>query len=83
MPVPHHTSLTDEVLHIYHAEVDAGNLAAEAGHASESEQTFPFLLSLDDALSAIDSNAINNGIVMIGLMWFARHKDELIGATAK
>ena len=70
--------LTDEVLNIYYAEVDARDLVGEAGHASESEQTFPFLLSLEEALGAIDSNDINNGIVMIGLMWFARHKDQLL-----
>jgi ADP-ribose pyrophosphatase len=74
--------LTDEVLHIYYAEVDASNLAHEAGHASESERTFPFLLSLDEALAAIDSNAINNGIVMVGLMWFARHRDQLLETNA-
>lgn len=73
--------LTDEVLNIYYAQVDASNLASEAGHASESEQTFPFLLSLDEALAAIDLNAINNGIVMIGLMWFARHQDQLTDTT--
>ena len=73
--------LTDEVLNIYYAEVDARDLVGEAGHASESEQTFPFLLSLEEALSAIDSNDINNGIVMIGLMWFARHKDQLLDAS--
>ena len=72
--------LTDEVLNIYYAEVNAQNLAEEAGHASETEQTFPFLLSLQEAMDAIDSNNINNGIVMIGLMWFARHKNQLLDA---
>ena len=74
--------LTDEVLNIYYARVDASNLASEAGHSGESEQTFPFLLSLQDALAAIDSNAINNGIVMIGLMWFARHQDLFMDKTS-
>ena len=73
--------ITDEVLNIFYAEVDAQNLVGEAGHAGESEQTFPFLLSLDEALAAIDKNDINNGIVMIGLMWFARHKDTLLDAS--
>ena len=72
--------LTDEVLNIYYAQVNAQNLVEEAGHASETEQTFPFLLSLQEALDAIDSNNINNGIVMIGLMWFARHKNQLLDA---
>ena len=70
--------LTDEVLHIFYAEVDASNLAVEAGHAGESEQTFPFLLSVEEALAAIDNNSIYNGIVMVGLMWFARQRDHLL-----
>ena len=70
--------LTDEVLHIFYAEVDAQYLTEEAGHAGESEQTFPFTLTLEQALAAVDSNAIYNGIVMTGLMWFARNRDQLV-----
>lgn len=71
--------LTDEVLHLFYAETDSSNLIAEAGLENESEQTFPFLLTLDEALAAVDKNAIFNGIVMIGLMWFSRHKERLVG----
>ncbi len=70
--------LTDEVIHLYYAEVDASELLDEAGHAGESEQTFPFLLSIDEALHALDNNTIYNGIVMVGLMWFVRNKDQLV-----
>ncbi|NKB52803.1 MAG: NUDIX domain-containing protein [Rhizobiaceae bacterium] len=70
--------LSDEVLHIFYAEVDAKNLTDIAGHEDENEQTFPFLLTLEQALEAVDSNALHNGIVMIGLMWFARHRDQLV-----
>lgn len=73
--------VTDEVIHLFYAQVDASNLQAEAGEASESERTFPFLLSLEDALEAVDSNGIQNGIAMIALLWFARHKERLTGST--
>lgn len=73
--------MTDEVLHIYYAEVDARELANEAGHGDESEQTFPFLLTLDEAMEAVDNNAIYNGIVMLSLMWFSRHLDTYLETT--
>ena len=71
--------ITDEVLHIFYAEVDASNLTQQAGEAGETEQTFPFLVDLDEAMAAVDGNAIYNGIVMIGLMWFARHRAQIVG----
>lgn len=74
--------LTDEVLHLYYAEVDASDLREEAGLAGESEQTFPFMLSLEEAMKALDDNAIYNGIVMIGLMWFSRNRDQLVSNIA-
>ncbi|MFD0917039.1 NUDIX domain-containing protein [Pseudahrensia aquimaris] len=72
--------LADEVIHLFYAEVDASKLVSEAGEASETEQTFPFTLSLDEALNAVDSNGIQNGIAMIALLWFARHKNRLVNA---
>ena len=71
--------LTDEVIHLFYAETDASNLASRAGEGSESEQTFPFTLTFDEAIEAVDNNAVYNGIVMIGLMWFARHRQRLTG----
>lgn len=76
------SGLTDEVLHIFYAEVDAENLTHQAGHVGENEQTFPFTLTLEQALEAVDTNAIYNGIVMVGLMWFARNRNQLVTKTA-
>lgn len=73
--------MTDEVIHLFYAEVDASELPENAGSADESEQTFPFLLTLDEALAAIDTNAVYNGIVMVGLLWFARHQNRLVGSN--
>lgn len=72
--------MTDEVLHLFYAEADASALTDKAGAASETEETFPFLLTFEEAMEAVDNNAVCNGIVMIGLMWFARHRNRLTGA---
>ena len=69
--------LTSEVVHLYYAEVDASNLTASAGVEGESEQTFPFLLTYEEAMEAVDQNHVYNGIVMLGLMWFSRHREKL------
>ena len=70
--------LTDEMIHLYFARVDASNLAVEAGEASETERTFPFLLSVEEAMAAVDENTITNGIAMLALMWFQRHHVKLL-----
>ncbi len=73
--------MTDEIVHLFYAQVDASNLKEEAGLASETEQTFPFTLTLEEALEAVDKNALYNGIVMLGLFWFARHRNNLINSS--
>ena len=37
---------------------------------------------LEEAMKALDDNAIYNGIVMIGLMWFSRNRDQLVSNIA-
>ncbi|MEO0545777.1 MAG: NUDIX hydrolase [Pseudomonadota bacterium] len=71
--------LTDEVIHLYYAQVDASNLVSVAGVEGESEKTFPITLTLEEALSAVDDNRILNGIAMVALLIFARHQSRLIG----
>ncbi|MEL7274560.1 MAG: NUDIX hydrolase [Pseudomonadota bacterium] len=70
--------MTNETIHLFYAQVDASNLVQEAGEESETEQTFPFTCTLDEALAALDENTIYNGIIMVGLLWFARHRDRLL-----
>jgi len=57
--------LTSEVVHLFYGAVE------------ETEQTFPFTLTFDEAMEAVDENNIYNGIVMLGLMWFSRHRTKL------
>ncbi len=70
--------LTSEIVHIFYAETDASELIQAAGVESESEQTFPFLLTIEEAMQAVDQNDIHNGIVMLGLLWFARHQTKIL-----
>jgi len=74
--------VADELLHLYYIEVDATDLASESGIGSETEQTFPFTLTLEDALAAIDEGRITNGIAMIAIYQFARHRDRLLKGAA-
>lgn len=74
--------LSDETIDLYYTQVDASDLPEEAGVAHETEQTFPFTVALDEALTALDENHIYNGIVMVGLLRFAREKDALMAKAA-
>ncbi|MEM9734475.1 MAG: NUDIX hydrolase [Pseudomonadota bacterium] len=74
--------MTNEVIHLFYARVDASDLASEAGEESETEQTFPFTCTLEEALTALDENALYNGIIMVGLLWFARHRERLVEAPS-
>lgn len=74
--------LTDETMAMFYVQVDASSLPQEAGEASETEQTFPFTISLEEALAASDENRIYNGIVMVGLLRFAREREALMARAA-
>ena len=73
------SGLTDEIVHLFVARIDASKIPKSAGLESESEETFPFLASLDDVLEAIDKNRISNGIANLSLLWFARNREKFAG----
>ena len=73
--------MTDEVLHLFYGETDARDLVDSAGLADETEQTFPFLVSFEEAMAAVDNNTLHNGSTMVGLLWFARHRERLLGKS--
>lgn len=74
--------MSDELIHLYYAETDSTMLPQEAGAVDEAEQTFPFTLTLDEALTAVDENSITNGIAMVALLTFARHRKRLTGEAS-
>lgn len=74
--------IVDEQLILFYAEADASQLPDRAGVDHETEETAPFTCSLEEALAAVDAHAIGNGIAMIALFWFARHRAVLTGEVA-
>ena len=73
--------IVDETLALFYAEADAGDLASRAGVEDETEETEPFTCTLEQALRAVDSGAIGNGIAMLAILWFARHRERLTSAA--
>ncbi len=75
--------MTDEVIELYYAEVDASKLSSEAGAENEAERTFPFTLTLQQALEAVDTNGITNVIAMMGILHFNRNRNRLLNTTGE
>ena len=69
--------MSDERVVYWFAEVDASSMAERAGLDEETEETFPFLASLPDALAAIDAGRIANAIAILAILVFARRFAEL------
>ena len=69
--------MVDERISFWFATVDASSLIERGGLEEETEETFPFTCTLDEALSAIDEGRIENGIAMFALLWFARNFEKL------
>lgn len=66
-----------EEAHLFIARVDASTLPDHAGAAGEAEFTEPFAVSPEVALKAVDEGRIRNGFTILGLLWFARHRDAI------
>jgi len=66
-----------EEAHLFIARVDASALPDHAGAAQEAEFTEPFAVSPEVALKAVDEGRIRNGFTVLGLLWFARHRDTI------
>lgn len=66
-----------EEAHLFIGRVDAGALPDHAGAAGEAEFTEPFAVSPDVALKAVDEGRIRNGFTLLGLLWFARHREAI------
>ena len=69
--------LAVESIQLHFAQVDARDLSDRAGATDEMEATFPFLISIDEALAAVDDNSITNGIAILALLWLQRHRAQL------
>lgn len=66
-----------EEAHLFIGRVDAGALPDHAGAAGEAEFTEPFAVSPKVALKAVDEGRVRNGFTLLGLLWFARHREAI------
>ena len=71
--------MSDERVAYWYAEVDSAAMAEQAGLDEETEETFPFTCTLDEALAAIDANRVSNAIVILAVLLFARRFEALTG----
>jgi ADP-ribose pyrophosphatase len=74
LPTP---GFTDEFVTYFIGFVDAASVPARAGAAEETEDTRPFVVSIDDALAALDQGEIANGLLVSALQWLALHRPQL------
>jgi ADP-ribose diphosphatase len=74
LPTP---GLTDEVVTFFLGFVDAAQVPARAGAAEEDEDTRPFVVSIDDALAALEQGQVANGLMITALQWLALHRGRL------
>jgi ADP-ribose pyrophosphatase len=74
LPTP---GFTDEFITFFLGFVDAAQVPARAGAAEETEDTRPFVVSIDDALAALDQGQIANGLLVSALQWLALHRHQL------
>jgi ADP-ribose pyrophosphatase len=74
LPTP---GFTDEFITYFLGFVDAAQVPERAGAAEETEDTRPFVVSIDDALAALDQGRIANGLLVSALQWLALHRSQL------
>jgi ADP-ribose pyrophosphatase len=74
LPTP---GFTDEEVVFFLGFVDASRVSTRAGVAAESEVIEPFVVSIDDALAALDQGQVANGLLVTALQWLALHRARL------
>jgi len=74
LPTP---GFTDEFVTYFLGFVDAAQVPARAGAVEETEDTRPFVVSIDDALGALDHGQVANGLLVSALQWLALHRAQL------
>ena len=74
LPTP---GFTDEFVIFFLGFVDASQVPDRGGLAGETEETRPFVVSIDDAIAALEQGAVFNGLMVSALQWLALHRDRL------
>lgn len=74
--------ITDELVTFFLGIVDSSQVPSRGG-VDESEDIRPFVVSIDDALAALNAGAVKNALLVSALQWLALHKDELTGMAVR
>jgi ADP-ribose pyrophosphatase len=71
------SGFADEYVTYFLGFVDAAQVPARAGAAAENEDTRPFVVSIEDAVAALDQGQVANGLLVTALQWLALHRGRL------
>jgi len=74
LPTP---GFTDEFVTFFLGFVDASQVPDRGGLTGETEDTRPFVVSIDDAIAALAQGAVFNGLMVSALQWLALHRERL------
>ena len=74
LPTP---GFTDEFVTFFLGFVDATQVPDRGGLSGETEDTRPFVVSIDDAIAALDQGGVFNGLMVSALQWLALHRERL------
>lgn len=67
----------DEHVTVFCGRVDCTGLGDTGGLEEEHEDIRVSVVPADEAIRMLDENRLNNSIAIIGLGWFARHRERL------
>ena len=74
LPTP---GFTDEFVTFFLGFVDASEVPARGGLVGETEDTRPFVVSINAAIAALSEGAVFNGLMISALQWLALHRERL------
>jgi ADP-ribose pyrophosphatase len=69
--------MSDEEITFFLGLIDASQVPAHAGLATEQENTEPMAVTIDEALAALERGAFHNGPLVMALQWLALHRARL------
>lgn len=71
--------ITDEEVTVFLAAVDAARVPERSGAVVEGEQIVTIRVSIDEAIAALNKNAMHNGPLLIALQWLALNRARISG----
>jgi ADP-ribose pyrophosphatase len=74
LPTP---GFTDEYVTFFLGFVDASKVLTRGGLADETEDTHPFVVSIESAIAVLEHGGVANGLMVSALQWLALNRDRL------